>query len=184
MFHQPYPVNTVVPWLVCAQLTTSLRATQSSVLMENRAAAVTVWQLVTAVKVERWGWEKPNEVLLLMRLGLISLSLSCSSVIGMHLVLLPLSSTAAPKDSASNIAIQLKHSSNTTGVPAVNFSLFPSEWIRIHEYQNARLKTYGETLASLLESDRINVAGCPSIISALLCFTTYLNGFTRSLFNA
>lgn len=53
--------------------------------------------LETAAKVERWGWKEPNEVLLLMRLGPISLRLSCSGTIGMLLILPPLISTAAPR---------------------------------------------------------------------------------------
>lgn len=42
--------------------------------------AETAWQLVTAVKVERWGRQTPNEALLLMRLG-SSLSVSAAAAL-------------------------------------------------------------------------------------------------------
>lgn len=74
---------------------------------------------------------------------------------------------SSSKDSASNIAIQLKHYSNTTGVPAVNSSIFfPSEWSRINEYQNAWLKT----CRLFFPRSRINAAAISAVcvtISAL-----------------
>lgn len=99
-------------------------------------------QLVTAAKVERW--ENPNEVFffLLMRLALI---LSALSQLQQDYRYAPRPASSqwhsSSKAAASNTAIQLKHCSNTTGVPAVNFSLVPPERITIHEYQNAWLKT-------------------------------------------
>lgn len=99
-------------------------------------------QLVTAAKVERW--ENPNEVFffLLMRLALI---LSALSQLQQDYRYAPRPASSqwhsSSKAAASNTAIQLKHCSNTTGMPAVNFSLVPPERITIHEYQNAWLKT-------------------------------------------
>lgn len=79
-----------------------------------------------------------------MRLGLISPSLSLLlwlSQLQQHYRYAPRSASSqfhsSSEDSASNIAIQLKHCSNTSGVPEVNFNLFS---LRVD--QNSEISNY------------------------------------------
>lgn len=136
--------NNLSLWLASARLTTSLQghpALSADWLQQRQQGCDSKKQLF---QVERWGWKEPNEVLLLMRLGPIPPGLSGGSN---HRYAHRSASShfhSSSEDSASNIEILLKHCSNTAGVQALNFSLFPSGWIRIHEYQNAWLKTCGE----------------------------------------